>query len=101
MYIDFIQKKLFNHWIKINFDSKFTLNSNMLLCKFLSFLIVFRIAKKCYQDFNFLCIIIFVIHHFFWKWLTISVFSPTLENFPYVATFDAWIRATDRYGVIA
>jgi hypothetical protein len=100
MYIDFIQSFLFNHWIKINFDSKWTFSSKML-CKFLNFFLVFKIAKKCYQDFNFLCIIIFVIHHFFWKWLTFSVFWLTLENFPYVATFDSWIVTTNHYNVIA
>jgi hypothetical protein len=34
MYIDFIQSFLSNYWIKINFDSKWTLSSKMLLCKF-------------------------------------------------------------------
>jgi hypothetical protein len=33
MYIGFIQSSLSNHWIKVNFDSKWTLNSKMLSCK--------------------------------------------------------------------
>jgi hypothetical protein len=52
-------------WIKINFDSKCTLSSKMFSCKFLSFLLVFMIAKNCHQHFNFLHIIIFDIHHLF------------------------------------
>jgi hypothetical protein len=35
-----------------------------MLCKFNFFLLVFRIAKGCHQDFSFLGIIILVIHHF-------------------------------------
>jgi hypothetical protein len=34
VYIDFIQSSSSNHWIKINFDSKWILSSKMLLCKF-------------------------------------------------------------------
>jgi hypothetical protein len=34
MYIDFIQSSSFNCWIEINFDSKWTLSSKMLSCKF-------------------------------------------------------------------
>jgi hypothetical protein len=32
MHIDFIQSSSFNHWIKLNFDSKWTLNSKILSC---------------------------------------------------------------------
>jgi hypothetical protein len=34
-----------------------------MLCKFESVLPVFMMAKKCHQDFNLICTIIFVIHH--------------------------------------
>jgi hypothetical protein len=34
MYIDFIQLSSSNHWIKLNFDSKWTLSSKMLSCTF-------------------------------------------------------------------
>jgi len=75
MYIDFIQCS--NYWIKINFDSKWTLSSKMLLCKFLSFLLMLIITKRCHQDFNLLCTTILVIHHFLSeKWLTLNVISP-------------------------
>jgi hypothetical protein len=66
MYINFIQFSSSNRWVKINFDSKWTLSSKMLSCKFLSFLLVFMIAKEYHQDFNLLRIVIFVIHHLFW-----------------------------------
>jgi hypothetical protein len=66
MHINFIQSFSFNHWIKINIDSKFTLNSKMLLCKFWNFLLVFKIAKGYHQNFSLLCTIILVIDHFFW-----------------------------------
>jgi hypothetical protein len=35
----------------------------MFSYNFLSFLLMFRIAKACNQDFCILCIMIFVIHH--------------------------------------
>jgi hypothetical protein len=41
-----------NYWIKISFDSKWTLNSKMLSCKFLKKLSMFRITKGCHQDFS-------------------------------------------------
>jgi hypothetical protein len=66
MYINFIQSFSSNHWIKINFDSKWTLKSKMLSCKFLKFLLVFKIAKKYHQHFSLLCIMILVIHHLIW-----------------------------------
>jgi hypothetical protein len=70
MYINFIQSFSSNPRIKINFDSK------MLLCKFLNFLLVFKITKGCHQDFNLLNTMIFTRHHFFGKeWFTLSVFS--------------------------
>jgi len=48
----------------------------MLSCKFLSFLLVFRIAKKYHQDFSLLYTIILIIHFFGEKWFTLSVLSP-------------------------
>jgi hypothetical protein len=57
MYIDFIQSFSSNHWININFDSKWTSNSKMLSCIFKIFLLVFRIIKKYHQDFSLLCTI--------------------------------------------
>ncbi len=58
----------FSHWIKINFDSKWTLSLKMLSSKSLSLLLVFRIGKGYHQDCSLLRIIIFVIHHLFgWK----------------------------------
>jgi len=52
MHIDFIQSSLFNHLIKLNFDSKWTLSSKMLSCILNFFFYIFKISKKCYQDFN-------------------------------------------------
>jgi hypothetical protein len=66
MYINFIQFSSTNRWIKINFDSKWTLGSKMLSWKFLSFLLVFMIAKEYHQNFNLLHTIILIIHHLFW-----------------------------------
>jgi hypothetical protein len=37
---------------------------NVVQIKF--FLLVFKIAKRCHQNFSLLCIIIIVTHHFFW-----------------------------------
>jgi hypothetical protein len=34
VYIDFIQSSSSNHWIKINLDLKWNLNSKILLCTF-------------------------------------------------------------------
>jgi uncharacterized protein (UPF0333 family) len=51
MYINFIQ----------------FLSSKMLLCKFKSFLLMFKITKGCHRDFNLLSIIILVIHHLFFN----------------------------------
>jgi hypothetical protein len=51
-YIDFIQSSSYNGSIKIKFDLKWTLSSKMLLCKFLSLLLVFRLPKGCHQDFT-------------------------------------------------
>jgi hypothetical protein len=68
IYINLMQSSSTNHWIKINFDSKWTLSFKMLSCKSLSLLLVFRIAKGYHQDCSLLCTIIFVIHHLFgWK----------------------------------
>jgi hypothetical protein len=64
MYIDFIQSFSSNHWIKIDFRSKWILGFKILSCKFLSFLFMDRIIKGCHQDLNLLCTRIFVIHHF-------------------------------------
>jgi hypothetical protein len=86
MYINFIQSSSFNHWIKINFDSKWTLSFKILWCKILNFLLVFRIIKGYHQDFNLLCNIILVIHHLFFgeKWFTLCVFSPNV-------TYSRWL----------
>jgi hypothetical protein len=65
MYINFILFFSYNHWMKINFDSKWTLSSKMLSCKFLSFLFVFMIVEDYHQNFNLLHTIILVIHYFF------------------------------------
>ncbi len=46
MYINFIQSFSSNCWIKINFDSKWTLKPKMLSCNFFKKLLMFRIAKK-------------------------------------------------------
>jgi hypothetical protein len=61
VYIDFIQSSSFNCWIKINFDSKWTLNPKFCCCaNFKFFLLVFRLAKGWHQDFSLLGT-----HHFF------------------------------------
>jgi len=53
IYTDFIQSSSSNGWIKINFDSNWTLSSTkMLSCKFKILLLVLKIAKGCHQDFN-------------------------------------------------
>jgi hypothetical protein len=76
MYIDFFQSSSSNCWIKINFDSKWTLSSKMLSCNFFKKNLVFLIAKEYHQNFDLLHIIILVIHHLFGeKWLTLSVLS--------------------------
>jgi len=84
MYIDFIHLFSFNCWIKINFDFKCTLSSKMFSCKFLRFLLVFMIAKNCHQHFNFLHIIIFVIHHLFKRKMVhpqfVFTFQPNCHN---------------------
>ncbi len=84
MYIDFIHLFSFNCWIKINVDFKCTLSSKMFSCKFLRFLLVFMIAKNCHQHFNFLHIIIFVIHHLFKRKMVhpqfVFTFQPNCHN---------------------
>jgi len=41
---------------------------------------MFRITKRCPQDFNLICIIILIIHDpFEQKWFTLSVFSPKVQ----------------------
>jgi len=79
MYIDFIRSSSSNCWIKINFNSKLILNSKML-CKFLSLLLVFIIAKGCHQDFNLFYTTIVVIHHFFeWKMAYTLIMIATIS----------------------
>jgi hypothetical protein len=56
---DFIQSFSSSHWIKMNFEFQ---NVVMQILKFFVFV---RITKGCHQNFNLLCTIIFVIHHFF------------------------------------
>jgi hypothetical protein len=61
-------------------DSKQTLSSKMLSCKFLSVLLLFRIAKGCHQDFNLLLLqyllyIIFLVQ----KWFTLMCFHSTFS----------------------
>jgi len=65
MYIDFIESFSSNHWMKINFHSKWILGFKMLSCKFESFLFMYKIIKGCHQDLSLLCTRIFVIHLFF------------------------------------
>ncbi len=62
MHIDFIQSSSSNHWIKLNFDSKWLLSSKILSCMCLGF-------PKDAIKISIYCIpIIFVLHHFFgWK----------------------------------
>jgi hypothetical protein len=43
-----------NHWIKNNFDVKWTLSFKMLSCKILSLFIMFQIVKGCHQDLSLL-----------------------------------------------
>jgi hypothetical protein len=66
MYINFIQSFSSNHWIKINFDSKWTLKLKILSCKYFKKLLMFRIAKKYHQDFSLLRTMILAIYHLFW-----------------------------------
>jgi len=76
MYINFIKSSSSNHWIKINFDSKWTLSSKMLSCNFFKKIIVFRIAKGYHQTFSLLHIIILIIHHLFW-WKMVHRRNPS------------------------
>jgi hypothetical protein len=52
VYIDLIQSSSSNHWIKIDFDSKWTLNLKKFSWEFKFFLLVFRIAKGYHQKFS-------------------------------------------------
>jgi len=72
VYIGFIQSSSSNHWIKISFDSKWIWSLKMLLCKFQSFLLVFKLAKWCHQY-------LLYITFFEQKWLTLGV-SPWNNN---------------------
>jgi hypothetical protein len=67
----YIQSSSSNYWIKMNFEFQ-----NVVI-KFFKCLLMFTIIKGCHQDFSLLCIILFVIHHYFFskKWLTFNVFS--------------------------
>jgi hypothetical protein len=84
--INFIQSFSSNDWIKNNFDSKWTLNSKMLWCNFLSFLLVFKIIKGYHQNFNLLRNIILVIHHLF----LVKSGSPFVCFHPNV-TYSKWL----------
>ncbi len=55
-----------SHPLHLTIKSKWTLNSKMLPCNFLKTFIVFKIVKRCHQDFNLYCTMILVIHYLFW-----------------------------------
>ncbi len=71
VYNDFIQSFLSTHWIKLNFNSKWILNFEILSCTFyFIFPLYLRFPKNVIKILPYCIHIILVIHHFFeWKLL--------------------------------
>jgi hypothetical protein len=71
------QSSSFNHWIKLKFDSKWTLNFKMLSYTFKFFFFIFKVSKKCHQDFSLLDT-----YHIFW-WKKVKSGSPIVCFHPH------------------
>ncbi len=54
MHIDFIYSSSSDHWIKLNFNSKWTLNKNVVMHVLKFFFLISMIFKRCDQNFNLL-----------------------------------------------
>jgi len=82
MHIDFIQSSSSNHWIKLNFDSKWTSSFNCCHAHSKLFFLCLRFSKDAIKISTYNIPIILVINHIFWvksgeKWFTYGVLSPT------------------------
>jgi hypothetical protein len=65
MHIDFIQLSSSNHWIKLNFDSKWTLSFKMLSYMFLSSFFMFEVLKKMPSRFMFIAHLLYLLYIIF------------------------------------
>jgi hypothetical protein len=107
MHIDCIQSFSFNHWIKLNFDSKWVLNSKILSCTFsifFSYVLDFQKMLSRFQLTAYLSCLIYItllgercwkvahMYHAFTLLCKITSFAPTK-----ILTLIQWLKQHLKY----